>query len=302
MANQCQKACDADLKKLKFPVWGLPKIDGVRQINLTGQAVGRSLDPLKNVYTATLYSQPQYKGIDGELVAGLITSDSLCRDTTSAVMTIKGEPVTQWWAFDYLTEHTADMTYAERYRALLIHISVARPAGVNPVPYVILNSVEEVETFYNACLDKGYEGLILRDPNGKHKDGRSTTKEGAYLRLKPQSDKEAKVLRLVEAMENTNVATEDNLGHTKRSTSAEGLVPKGMVGMLVCLDLTTKQEINVGPGKMTHEERVHFWNHPEEIVDGFIKYRSMDSGVKDKPRFARYISRRAVEDMEKNHG
>lgn len=302
MANQCQKACDADLKKLKFPVWGLPKIDGVRQINLTGQAVGRSLDPLKNVYTATLYSQPQYKGIDGELVAGLITSDSLCRDTTSAVMTIKGEPVTQWWAFDFLTEHTSDMTYADRYKALLIHISVAQPAGVHPVPYVVLNSVEEVERFYNACLDQGYEGLILRDPNGKHKDGRSTTKEGAYLRLKPQSDKEAKVLRLVEAMENTNAATEDNLGHTKRSTNAEGLVPKGMVGMLVCLDLTTKQEINVGPGKMTHEERVHFWNHPEEIVGGFIKYRSMDSGVKDKPRFARYISRRAVEDMEKSHG
>lgn len=299
MAKQAQKACDADLNKLKFPVWGLPKIDGVRQLNLTGQAIGRSGDPLKNVYTATLYSQPEYRGIDGELAAGLVNSPSLCRDTTSAVMTVKGEPMTQWWAFDYLAEDTADMTYARRYETLKLHISIAKPAFVQLVPYTVLNSVEEVENFYNACLDNGYEGLILRDPEGKHKDGRSTTREGAYLRLKPASDKEALVLAINEAMENTNEATEDTLGHTKRSTNAEGLVPKGMVGSLECRDVTTGVEFRVGPGKMTHSERIYFFEHPEELVGGYIKYRSMDHGVKDKPRQGRFICRRAIEDMEK---
>ncbi len=299
MATQCHKACDADLKKVKLPVWGMPKLDGVRQANFTGQAVGRSMEPLKNIYTAEKYSAPEYLGVDGELVAGDITSDSLCRDTTSAVMTVKGESVTQWWAFDYLTEATTSLTYEERYAALLAHIAAENPADLYAIPYVVLNSVEEIEEFYQKCIDRGYEGVILRDPKGKHKDGRCTAKEGAYLRLKPTSDKEAKVLRIVEAMENTNEAELDALGHTKRSTAAAGLVPKGMVGMLECEDLGTGKEINVGPGKMTHKERQEFFENPELLVGKFIKYRSMDHGVKDAPRHARYMSIRDERDMDK---
>ena len=33
-------ACDADLTKLKFPLWAMRKIDGVRMLNIEGKAVG----------------------------------------------------------------------------------------------------------------------------------------------------------------------------------------------------------------------------------------------------------------------
>lgn len=48
---------------------------------------------------------------------------------------------------------------------------------------------------------------------------------------------------------------------------------------------------------MTHEERTHYWNNPDEIIGQYVKYRSMDTGVKDKPRFARFMSIRAESDI-----
>ena len=118
-----------------------------------------------------------------------------------------------------------------------------------------------------------------------------------YTRAKPQSDKEAYVIGLVEAMENLNEAKINELGHSERSSHKENKVGKGMVGMLQCKDLTTGMLIDVGAGKMTHPEREYYWNNPEEIIGKYIKYKSMDVGVKDKPRFARYMSIRAETDM-----
>jgi len=127
--------------------------------------------------------------------------------------------------------------------------------------------------------------------------GRATVNEGSYLRLKPSSDKEALVISLVEAMENLNEAKVNELGHTERSSHKENKVGKGMVGMLQCEDLTTGMLIDVGAGKMTHEEREYYWKNPSEIVGKLVKYRSMDVGIKSAPRFARYICIRSEEDM-----
>lgn len=294
-------ACDADLTKLKFPLWAMRKIDGVRMLNIEGKAVGRSLKKHANEYITGNYSHPFLAGMDGEVTFGADTSESLCRDTTSVLNRIKGELEIVWNVFDYVPEELQGAPYRERYNKLLLTLC-STPTHSNfwdikVVPYVIVNSIEEAEAFYNESLDLGYEGAIFRDPNATHKDGRCTAKEAAYTRMKPQSDKEAIVLFLEEAMENQNEAKINELGRSERSSHKENKVGKGMVGMLVCEDVTTGMTIDVGAGKMTHEERTHYFNNPDEIIGKFVKYRSMDVGVKDKPRFARFISIRAESDM-----
>lgn len=294
-------ACDAQLDKLKFPLMGLPKVDGVRGLHITGSMTGRSLKPHGNLHVTELYSSPRCTGFDGEFTYGDIRGESLCRDTTSVMSRIQNEPAVWWNLFDYLREDLLDKPYIDRYNELvefsLKHVHWFAEMRIRIIPFVILHNVEEVEDYYEQCLNKGYEGVILRDPQGLTKFGRATVKEGAYLRMKPQSDKEAICLRLVEAQENLNEAKTNALGRTERSSHKENKVGKGMVGMLVCKDCTTGLEIDIGAGKLTHEERTHYWNNPDEIVGKFIKYRSMDTGVKDKPRFARMISIRAESDM-----
>lgn len=294
-------ACDADLSKLKFPIMGLPKLDGVRGLHITGSMTGRSLKAHGNLYVTEKYSQVRCTGFDGEFTFGNRKGESLCRDTTSVMSRISGEPNVAWNLFDYLREDLLDKPYIERYNELLAmqekHSAWFDEMNIHVIPYFILNTVEEVEEYYEQCVDRGYEGLILRDPDALHKSGRATAKVGAYLRMKPQSDKEALVLRLVEAMENQNEAKVNELGRTERSSHKENKVGKSMVGMLVCRDLETGMEIDVGAGKLTHEERTHYWNNPDEMVGQYVKYRSMDAGVKTKPRFARYICKRAESDM-----
>jgi len=290
--------CDVNLDKLQYPAMGFPKIDGVRIVNMEGPATARTLMPHKNVYTTTRFSLPIYRGIDGEGTLGSnLTSNSLCRDTSSALSTIAGEPDIKWNAFDFLREDVLGLVYLNRYKALEKYIKEFKPKDVVIVPFVWIKNKTEAELFYKKCLKEGYEGAIYRDPHGLHKDGRATENEATYGRLKPSSDKEALVLRIVEAQANLNEKKKNALGLSERSSHKANKVGKGMVGMLECLDLETKKEINVGPGKMKHDERIYYFNHQDELVQHYIKYESTDTGVKDAPRFARYICIRPKEDI-----
>lgn len=303
------KACDVNWGTLKFPCWAMPKIDGVRMLNVNGKAVGRSLKPYKNKAITAAYSQPIFNGFDGEMTAsGAKTSPSLCRDTTSIINTINGSTDVVWYIFDYVNDSVAHLPYIQRYervRNLIEDVFVYDDMDykldpcikVEIVPYTVVHSIQEAQEFYEKCLAEKYEGAIFRDPNAKHKNGRCTEKESAYVRAKPSSDKEAIVLELVEAQENLNEAKTNELGYTERSSHKENKVGKGMVGSFICKDVTTGATITVGAGKATHEERIAFWNNPDTIVGKYIKYLSMDTGVKDAPRFARFICIRSEEDM-----
>ena len=128
------------------------------------------------------------------------------------------------------------------------------------------------------------------------KSGRSTLKENDFLQFETTVNKSR--CSICMAMENQNEVTINELGRTEISSHKENSsAPKGMVGGMIAKCLVTGLKINVGPGKMTHDKRKYYWLHQDEIVGKIIKYKSMDKGVKDLPRFARYIDIRSERDM-----
>ena len=293
-------ACDYDANKAKFPMLALAKIDGVRALVVKDRGlVGRSLKPFKNKALTALLSRPELTGLEGELVVGDITGESVFRDTNSLVSTINGSvDGLQWLVFDDNTDPT--LPYAQRYYNAHRRVQeLPEPLRdvVVMVPANICETHEQATAMYDAFLELGYEGMILRDPAAAYKFGRATAKEGSYLRMKPSSDDEAVVLSLEEAEANNNDAVVNELGLTERSSHQENKEGKGMLGALICRDLKTGSEIKVGAGKMNHDERVIYWNQPDLIVGKTIKYRHLTTGVKDKPRHARFIGFRAEEDM-----
>lgn len=307
---QCAIDILPDFASMRFPVMGFYKVDGVRGCHLTGKFTGRSLEDMKNTAIVAKFSHPFYRGFDGELtIDGLLTcadlpeGETLCSLTTGLTNRSKlrkGEVELPsnvvWNLFDLLTEEMLHLPYLARYEELL------REAETLPYIYVLpyrwIADAEEAAAFIEECLEKNYEGAIFRDPKAMHKSGRATVKQNDFWRFKPTSDKDAIVLRLEEAMENQNEAETNALGRTQRSAHKENLVGKGMVGTLVCRDIGTGKTIRVGPGKLTHRDRIHYWFNPEEIVGEAIKYCSLDTGVKNKPRQARFISLRAKSDLE----
>ncbi len=292
------KACDADLDLITYPIMVFPKIDGVRGLCRNAKLLGRSLKAHKNLYTKAVYSDAVYEGLDGELaIANEETSQSLCRDTTSATGTILGSPELEWHCFDLLTEGTINLPYLERYTALQA-LTLTLPHHVTTISFTWCTTKEEVLSMYDSCIAAGYEGIVLRDPEAMHKNGRSTKNQAGYLRLKPKGDAEGIFHHFDEAMHNGNVAKKNALGETERSSHKANKTGLGMIGALWLTPIGGGEPFKVGPGCMTHRERTYFFNHPIEIDGRIIKFQFFDHGAKDKYRHARFHSFRNESDME----
>lgn len=298
--------------KQRFPLMAFPKIDGVRGCRLEGDGLhGRSMDPFKNSALSGMFSDPVYSGMDGEItINGWLTGfdvpegETLCSLTTglcNRAKIKKGETALPtnavWNVFDFLHPDVVHLPYMQRWDALRRAVEEYTPAGVVLVPWRWVNDAAEARAFEIEMLDLGYEGAIFRDPNALHKSGRATERGNDFWRFKPVSDKDAVVLSIEEADQNTNEAKTNSLGRTERSTSKAGLIGKGMIGTLICRDVETGATIRVGAGCMNHTQRVDWFINQNEIVGHPIKYRSLDTGVLNAPRQARFITRRPLSDL-----
>ena len=308
-------ACDAVESKIVFPVAVMPKIDGVRGINTSGQMTARSLKRHKNVYTSGYFSAPEFLGIDGELAAEYETHADLCRLTTSATSTIEGESYLLWHAFDYLIPETVGIPYLERYDALRRYLismwSQDKCQRVRLVPLYVVDTLFELLDWEDKFLNMGYEGLIIRNPLGKYKEGRSTVREGGLLRIKRFLDGEFLITELIEGQENKNAAQINERGLQYRSSHKENMVPNGQVGSLVgtvvadIFDpvypesklLEKGQLITVSPGTMDHNSRKVNWDNQINLIGRIGKFKFFPKGLKDKPRFPIFQGLRAEEDL-----
>lgn len=308
-------ACDVNLDKLKFPVCALPKIDGVRGLNLNGDQIGRSGKPFANKLVIREYGNECLSGLDGEHVVHEVTGKTVCAETTSALSTIEGAISVKWCLFDYVVEGFNNSTgYAERYAQLQEKVKII--CKENPfyadrlwvVPMVMLNSVEEVLEYDRENVSAGYEGTILRSPTGRYKFGRATQNEQIYLRLKGFMDSEILVTGIEEGTQNTNELTRTPNGYAERSTHKDNMIPNGKVGALIGTALNDVEfnnvviikkndVIKIGAGKMSHSEREYYFNNQGELIGKIAKFQFFPIGIKDKPRFPTFQAIRSPIDL-----
>lgn len=308
-------ASDVVEKKLKFPLIAQPKIDGVRGGNMLGELTGRSGKKHANLYTTQLFSQLECLGFDGELAAQDEHHPDLCRLTASALNTVEGQPFTLWWLFDWIHPGTFDKPYAVRLEMLqkkvwyLQQVNAFEAWGrLRVMPSVTVHTMAELNALDEKHLELGFEGTCTRDPNGMHKQGRSTATEGGLLRMKQFIEEEAIVVEIEEGQANQNEATLDPHGYTERSTHQENMVPNGMVGAMICRSLKDvvwqgktiiqrDQLIKVAAGRMSHDERRDYFLNSHKLIGQTIKYQFSPKGIKDKPRFPTFQSIRMQSDI-----
>ena len=277
-------ACEVDLSKLKFPVLASPKLDGVRALVRDGLVLSRSLKPIPNRHIQLMYGRPELEGLDGELILGDPTHPEAYRRTVSALMSIEGEPDVDFYVFDRW-----DRDYPYNEVTLSYELTI-------PVFYTWIRTLYELEEYEVAILDKGYEGVILRDPQSPYKFGRSTAKEGYLLKLKRFADSEAEIIGFEELMHNHNEATINETGHTERSTKQDGLLPANTLGSLIVRDIHSGVEFKIGTG-FTADERQKFWNLRATLRGALVKYQYFPTGSKEKPRFPSFQGFRNHSDM-----
>lgn len=263
-----------DLSTLKYPLLASPKLDGVRCLIWKGVAYSRNAKPIRNHFVQAWAKD--LHNLDGEIIVGSPTDPHCLANTQSGVMSFEGEPDFKFFCFDRPERTTLEATEKD----------TARPRVLLLSQNLVHNSAD-VEFEETEALREGYEGLMLRDPSGPYKHGRSTLREGYLMKLKRFQDGEATVIALEEGHSNQNELERDELGRAKRSKVSSGLTPSGMVGTLIVND-PTWGALRLAPGTMTHAERIALLASPASIVGRTVHWRSFGYGVKDKPRFPRY--------------
>jgi DNA ligase-1 len=280
-----------DLETVKYPVIVSPKLDGLRCIVRNGQALSRNLKPFRNLHVQKLLSAPELEGLDGELIVGSPTEGHVLNRTQSGIMSIVGEPDFKFHVFDNVVDPTKP--FQERLDAMR---GWEHPL-LELVSQTRVYSLDMLKSCESLFLKQGYEGMMLRDPLGPYKYGRSTLRERTLLKFKRFQDAEGIVVDIYEGVNNTNELTRAATGAAQRSHHQENMVKSGQVGTLIVRDLTTDARVNVSPGRMTHDMRQFYWEHPEKLLNAVVKYKFFDYGTLDAPRFATYQAHRDAEDM-----
>lgn len=279
------RVTDDQVRGLAFPVLASPKLDGVRGIVVDGVLRSRSFKTFPNKYVQERFSKPEYNGLDGELILGPQYASDVYRRTNSAVSSFDGMPDVKFHIFDnYLIQRGFGYRHDSLYE---------RPFGsiITVVPHVIIHSYEQLIAFEQKMLKQGYEGVMVRDPTGRYKHGRSTYREGGLIKVKRFHDGEACILEVVEEMQNTNEGVRNVLGKLERSSHKANMIPKGRAGALRVRDCSTNVEFHVGTG-MDDSDRTYFWKHRVEVIGKVIKYKHFEVGKKDLPRFPVFLGLR----------
>lgn len=286
----------AESDKIVYPVLATPKLDGIRAVKVGGKLVSRTFKPIPNVNAQRILAGLP-EGIDGEIM--LADPKATFQDITSAVMSQTKEADFLYCAFDYVST-SLDKPYHLRIRELVELFEDAPLYRGIPirilVPKLIKNK-EELDAYEAKCLEEGYEGVMIRNPEGRYKCGRSSLKEGILLKVKQFEDAEAVIVECFERMKNTNEQERDELGHAKRSTAKAGMVPTGTLGGFSVKDIKTGAEFSIGSG-LNDQLRKEFWDTKESLIGKIVKYKYQPIGVKEiVPRFPIFLGIRDASDM-----
>lgn len=280
-----------DLSQLRFPLIASPKIDGIRCLVVDGQALTRSFKPVPNRYVASLVAKMP-NGLDGELLI-----PGAFQNTTSGIMSREGKPEFTYNLFDHVRK--LDEPFEARVDRVLKWVAKRHYdyPFLRAVAHVWIDDASQLKYWEDKWLTEGYEGVMIRDPKGPYKCGRSTWREGWLLKLKRFTDDEAIVVDVLELQHNANDAYEGELGQTKRSSSKAGKIPGDTLGKLVVRTKTGVEfRIGVFNGLKAADKKA-LWDNRASLIGKLVKFRYQEAGTKDRPRIPVFLGWRDERDL-----
>lgn len=283
------KVDDDKLDLLHYPLYGSPKYDGIRAIVLNNTVLSNTLKPIRNRAVQDICSKMEY--CDGELIAG-----SNFQETTSIIMSENGGYNFTFYVFDsfrnpqdiYINRiRDVEDTFIEQQEGDA-HIKMVQP--------VTLKTPKDLLSYEEWCLQRGFEGIMLRSPKGRYKFGRSTFNEEYLLKRKPVCDEEAFIIGFEEQEENQNELTYDNRGYAQRSSCKDNKTGKDTLGAFIVRS-SKWGDFKIGTGLgLTDSLRREIWHNRDKYLGRILTFKYQAFGTKDKPRQPIFLRFRHIED------
>lgn len=285
-----------NFESLRYPVIASPKIDGIRCVYWSGTAWSRTLKPIRNKFIQSeLYRFCHLlQGFDGELICG----DNF-QEAASGIMSESGEPDFRFQVFDHITLHGSFLSRARGINNRMETLIAEGSTRVEAVEQKAIANAQNLMAYEVQCLEKGYEGVMVRQPSAPYKFGRSTEREGYLGKIKRFFDAEGICVGVIPLETNQNPLERDAFGLAKRSTDAGGKQLRQEMGALrveaVGGDYHGKQ-FNIGTG-FTQAQRISYFRDANSVIGRLVKYKYLPHGSKDLPRHPVFLGFRDVGDF-----
>ena len=254
---------------LKFPVYASPKLDGIRATIKDGLVISREIKAIPNQHIQSKFGRDELNGLDGELIIRDWTSGAAYTSTASIVMS-KSAPINDiiFCVFDRWAipgEFSRRLKHIELFHSLTIGLK-----DIKIVPHILINNQADLDSYEEQVLEAGFEGVMLRSPDGRYKYGRSTESEALLMKLKRFKDSEAIIKEIL-------------------PIESEGTTLP-IAGSLIVEDPEFFRPFGVSLSRLTKEEKERFWNARQQHIGRKIRYRYFAYGMKDVPRHGRFTS------------
>lgn len=286
-----------NLHKLRFPYYASYKLDGIRGVMDGGTCWSNSGKPLAS-QEVQARSKGVTTGLDGEWGYGDPTHPDFHSLTKSAVGSIKwpehlDRRLFKFYVFDFVTPTQPFSTSC---------YTVDQFLGTNMVrvEQFLVEDQKELDELYELALDLGYEGLVLRNPRGRYKQGRTTPNENNMWKMKPFGKErfEAEIIGWYPLRVNVDGFGVDSHGLATTSSRQDCKEAVDMLGGYIVRDLKSGIKFKVGGGKgMTHELRRELYLAGDDKLGHVLQYTCMTYGVKEKPRHPQYAGFRDRTDI-----
>lgn len=273
-----QGARHYDPKRATWPLWGEPKIDGMRVVAVVQKSgeveyLSRGGRPVKTFAHCSPVLARALAGEGGVLDCEASLDGAEFESSMSAIK--RGAPksgaVPTLYAFDHLTlaewRARACKRPLRRRRGELNRIFslVGDHKNVRVLQYVEVDSVSKAQWYYGQCRRGGYEGAILKEPEGlyefKHTD--------AWLKMKPSDNIDVEITGVKE-------------GKGKYV---------GQVGAL----LFQHNDVECSTSGMSDAQRVEFWRWHKRpgkrppLVGHTMEVEFTETTAKGRTRHARFV-------------
>lgn len=274
---------DAVKSKVQYPVMVQPKLDGIRLVLTKDGMMSRNGKPIlsaPHIHKAALASGifDKYPDLilDGELYCHDLNQDfnriiSLVRKSKPTKEDLEeSKQFIQLWCYD-VPSYPGTNAERDDFRQQLFTLFLGREDIRQNFRYVEstwCNSEAEVDAQLERNLEAGYEGAIIRLPEGMYENRRSKS----LLKYKKFQDEEFLIEDLEEGRGNL----------------------AGKVGRVIC---QTKEGKRFAAGmKFSHEEAQEMWEHRDQYIDcKLVTIKYFNITPDGLPRFPKAI---AIRDYE----
>lgn len=289
-----------DLESLRYPMFASEKLDGVRAVILDGVALSRNMLPLHENFqrrmSTILRLLPREIVLDCEVFNPTYTFSQI----TSGIAHADEENVRLYfYVFDAMSRDEwfgKSCTPFDRRRDLVeLACDEYDPdkSFLVPVKQIVMPTAKAVQSHLAEAVGVGKEGLMLRSPNQLYKHGRSTLKQGDFVKLKAWETVDCQIIGFKQGKTLTESARalntdKDAFGRTKRGDcqadreSVDGL---GSVEVR-CPDGSTCFAMFTA-GSEARSQIV--WQGKEQWLGKMVEVEYQSVGTKDKLRLPRII-------------